>query len=799
MAIKTGSLGPLLQGVSQQPDRIRLEGQVTEQINLVSDVTLGLTTRPATVEVGLIGAGSDTNFRYITLQGQEYILEYSNNFLAAYNLNGVSIPITYNRPASNTYVGPDMRFVVVENDIVMTNRDTVVTAVPATSPPNYKTAVVWATAGEFSKMYRVSVTFSNGVTIAADFRSPAGDQSGDGINSTTEFIINALAGVLRDHPNKPPALQVETRAGYMLLYHPNLTMRITTSDGSAGENLKSITDSVKDIGDLPRYAPNGMLVEVKSSNSTTDNYWLKYNAPGISVEDGITGFWREGLWEESRNPYIVEAFNTATMPHTIRRVGPNLEVSRGPWLARPVGDTKSAPMASIRGKRIRDVGGFESRLVLLTPSTVVMSRTNFPYDLWRESATVISDSDAIDMTSTKKNELRLDWIIPFDRDLFIVADPGDSQFVVRGGGITPNNASMVLTTEYSIESGNTPPVSTGRTLIFPFTVGNFSGIQEYYTNSDNSAQSANGLTETLSSYIRGKVDNMQVSPNFNLLAISTDDSDTVIGQATLYLYKYLWDGQNIVQSSWSKFQFRNGIRYHFFRGSRLYLILGSAVGPIIEYLDLNRTPGAYGYAPSLDSFAGLNAEDTSIPNPARPGETYSSINRVYPRCKFIQHTGCANPGLEVVPAQINPIGVTYSYLFDKKVVPAGARVLSGIPVRWELWPTEVFARDYQQRIDTSKNVVVQEYIVRVENSGVVKADFISPYSATTTYFEELYPMDQEPMFPNGTWLVSDDLIFPWGERADWSTLRLWGDDYRPVTINEVGWAGQVTAPRGTRV
>lgn len=789
MAIKTGSLGPLLQGVSQQPDRIRLEGQVTEQVNLVSDVTNGLTTRANTVEVADLGTRMNTNFRYITLQGQKYLLEYTEGYIGAYTLSGQPVTLTYEGSASSSYIGPDMRFVVVGNEIVMTNRDTTVSTLPAPTKPAFNVAVVWCMAGEFSRMYRVSVSFSNWPTIEAEFRTPAGDQSGDGLNATTEAIIEALADGLRTHPDKPTDLQVDTRAGYMLLYHPVRTIRVTTSDGATGENLKSVVDTVKDVADLPKYAPNGMVVQVQSSKSNVDNYWLKYNAKDITGENGFNGFWREGIWSEWKNPYIVESFNLGTMPHIIKRSGNTLVVARGPWLSRQVGDDKSAPLPSIVGKRIRDVGGFESRLVLLTTSTIVMSRTNFPFDLWRESATVISDSDPIDMTSTKKNELRLDWLVAFDRDMFLVSDPGDSQFVVRGGGITPTNASMVLTTEYSIESGNTAPVSTGRTLLLPFVVGEYSGIQEYYTNSDNSAQSANGLTETVAYYIKGKVDNMQVNPNFNFLALTTDAPDSVSSR-TIWTYKYLWDGQSIVQSCWSKWVFSNEVRYHFFDSSRMYIVVNEVGGSALEYMDLNRVPGVYGYAPTLDSYS-LKVAEAS-------GE-FSRVTHSKPNCKFIQHTGCANPGLAVVPESASTVGGVNTYTFNTAVVPVGATVMAGVPIMWELYPTEVFARDYQQRVDTSKNVVIQEYMVRVKESGVVKADFISPYAATTTYFEELYPMDQEPLYPTGTWLVTDDLIFPWGERADWSKLRLWGDDYRPVNINEVAWAGQITAPRGTRV
>ena len=788
MAIKTGSLGPLLQGVSQQPARIRLEGQVTEQINLESDVTQGLSTRPSSFEVSNIETQRDTKFRDISLSGVDYLLEYTGDYLRAYLMDGTSIPVWFEGEATASYIGESMRFIVVDGKILMVNREKVVELLPAITPPNYRSAVISCMAGEFSKPYRVAINFSDGSVVEVVENTPNGSGDGDGVRATTEYIANNLAILIRAHPNKPAALEVDNRSGYIMLYHPNLSMRVTVSDGAGGENLKVVTDVVKTTADLPKYAPNGMLVQVKVGNKTKDNYWLKYNATDITVENGQAGFYREGIWEESRNPYIPEAFNLSTMPHVIRREENSLVVSTGEWIPRQVGDEVSAPVPSIVGKRIRDLGGFESRTVLLTDDTVVMSRTNYPYDLWRESATVISDSDPIDMTSTKKNELRFDWIVPFDRDLFLVADPGDSQFVIRGGGVTPNNASLVLTTEYEVESAGVAPPSTGRTLLLPFKVGRYSGLQEYYTNSENSVQAANSLTETVNMYIEGTVKGMSVSQNFNMAVITTDSTDPVF-RRTLWVYKYLWDGSELIQSSWSKWRLRSAIRYHFFKSNRLYVILDNETGSAIEYLDLNRVPGEYGYAPSLDSYR--EAQVTL-------GEGYSEFRSSLSGIKFIQHRGCRNPGLSVEPARTRRVGNETLYEFDTSIVPVGAMVISGIPIVWELYPTEVYARDYQGRIDTSKNLVVQEYVVKVQDSGVVKADFISPYSPTYTYFEELAPMDQEPLYPQGSWLVSEDLVFPWGERADWSTLRLWGDDYRPVTINEVQWAGQITAPRGTR-
>ena len=61
-----GSLGTLLQGVSQQPVRQRLAGQVTEQINMTSDVVRMLHRRAPTQYLGSFDIGAiDTDKTFV--------------------------------------------------------------------------------------------------------------------------------------------------------------------------------------------------------------------------------------------------------------------------------------------------------------------------------------------------------------------------------------------------------------------------------------------------------------------------------------------------------------------------------------------------------------------------------------------------------------------------------------------------------------------------------------------------------------------------------------------------------------
>lgn len=787
MALKSGSLGTLLQGVSQQPDRVRLDGQVSEQVNLISDVTLGLSTRPSTNEgPALDRATRGHTYQNISFDGVDYIIGYKNGDLQLWSLDGTRQNVQYRNGATPSYIGNEMQFHVVDKKIVATNRNRIVRQSSFVEGRNWYVALFHALGGQFLKTYAVQLNFANGVTINAEYQAPDGTTVGDAEKTSSEYIIGELVSTLQADPNLPAGTVISRQFDVARVFHPSLQIRIGVSDGEGGEILRGVSDTVKKVEDLPRFAPNGAVVRVVTSEADEDDFWLKFDAKDTIPENGSAGFGREGVWQEWYDPEEERHFSLSTMPHVIVPENGAFFVERGPWLPRSVGDSGSAPFPSLIDKPIRDVDGFEGRLALLTPDTVVMSRTNFPFDLWRESATVVSATDPIDISSTKKDDLKLDWFVPFDRDMFVMADPGDSQFVIRGGGIDPDTVSMVLTTEFEITSGGTPPVSTGRTILFPFTAGEFSGIKEFYTDSDTAVNAANSLTETQERYIKGLVTGLEVSQNFNLGLLRTDQD-----RKTVWVYKYLWDGNEPLQSAWSKWQFKDRVEYFFFRNSVVYFVSSDAEGDVfLHSLDLNRPLTAFGYHAMLDR---------QVTRQTVAAGSLAGIDLTYPDARFLQSTGCPNPGLEAKPQlEIRIDASTTRYLFDTDVVPVGATLFCGQTVKWQLEPSQVFARDYQARIDTSQKVTIQDYVVHVDNSGEFKAIGKSPYSDDWEYTAYVFPLDNEPLDPERLILQTGPFYIPWGERADWSTMVLEGTDIRPVTIHEVEWIGQILRTKGRR-
>jgi len=106
MPLITTSVPNLVQGVSQQPDNLRHAGQAESQTNALSSVVDGLTKRPNTDHVKVVGTNalaSKTHIFNRDADNQHAFLfthNISNGLLVAKNLtNGDDVPVTISTDA----------------------------------------------------------------------------------------------------------------------------------------------------------------------------------------------------------------------------------------------------------------------------------------------------------------------------------------------------------------------------------------------------------------------------------------------------------------------------------------------------------------------------------------------------------------------------------------------------------------------------------------------------------------------------------------------------------------------------
>jgi hypothetical protein len=564
---------------------------------------------------------------------------------------------------------------------------------------------------------------------------------------------------------------------------------IVVDDEEGGTLMRAFASRVEDATGLTETAVHGMLVQVTGADEgTSDNYFVRFKSDVTSTLGA--GFGSPGVWEEWYDVSEVTQFDLTTMPHILTKTGPNtFLLATGGWLPRRVGAESTNPFPDFVGSPIRDIGGFQSRLVLVGGSACCMSRSKKPLDFFGETALSQLATDPINITSTEaadNADVRLDWIVPFDRDLVLMADPGKGQYIISGDTkITPANGAMVLTTAFEMRGG-AKPVATGRTVLFPFKSGKYSGIKEFFTNDTVATNGADTLTEGADRYIEGLVNLAKCSTNFNLALFKTDSPAL---SNTIWAYKYLWSQTEKLQSAWSKWVMPLPVKYFYFSGSELVVLMETAgtVGGTSTYvfaaLDLDIPVD-----PAAEYHICLDLQYTKTVGPT------TTVVLPYAGARFVQGAGCVTPGSPASIASVSaPDGsgnVTYTLAED--TVPDGAEVICGLPyARW-VDPTMPVIRDRNGKPVPRMHLVVNGFMVEYQDTGFLRAIMTSKYRVNPTIFEvDWFNMDDDLDDPSSNGVRSGILHVPWGERADWSELRLFSDDVRPTTITEVSWTGQV--------
>ena len=122
----------------------------------------------------------------------------------------------------------------------------------------------------------------------------------------------------------------------------------------------------------------------------------------------------------------------------------------------------------------------------------------------------------------------------------------------------------------------------GKTIFFPFQRGAYSGIREYMIDIASETNDANEITSHVPELLVGTVKKLAVSSNEELLCVLTDDD-----RSKLLVYKYFYDNQEKLQSSWSTWQFDADIVDISFLGSVAIILFRRGDSVILEKLNLS--------------------------------------------------------------------------------------------------------------------------------------------------------------------------------------------------------------------
>ena len=788
-----GALDSLVQGVSQQPARDRLSGQCTLQENYSSNPQDGLIRRAAIEHILKILNTTETpQFYDYTVDGTRYIVVALNGDLRVFDLAGAEYTVTEVGTAFNYLDTANLEFTTLEDPISGTityvaNTDKVSAMSTATKTYIDTGSLVFLLGGQYGRTYGITIRYSDTSTIAVTWTAPDGSAAAHTAQVTTDYIATQLETALNADGIFAASFTV-TRVEDVLHIKKNddAAIEVTIYDGDGGLNMYVVNNFAPDTSKLPRYAPQNYIVRVQSSETAeASDLYLEFVIPaaaGGSAPVSGAGFGKEGTWVESVANDTEYLMDTATMPHVLTLSGSTFSFSEGAWLGRQVGDTISNEDPSFIGNTINYLSNFQGRLVMLSGTNVIMSRTNEAVDFFRRSVSTTIASDPIDISSTAKNVSMLRTAVPHNRDLVVWSD--NAQFVVFGrNAITRDNSSLVLTTTFESELA-AAPVATGRNIFFAYNYGSFTGMQEFFTDSAQDINDARTITGHVRNYMPGKIEYMATSSNFNTLV-----AHTAASTKDLFIYEYLWDGGKKVQSSWSKYIIPNDILYYFFDESVIYLVTKLGNDVILEKMDLNiQDDTGVSYRIHLDrkvTIAGVNLTitDPIDPMPVDPTDLI-----------FVEGNGCPNPGLQVLVESYD-VG-TNTYTLERDM--GGGSVVIGIRFTSKYKPTIPSVKDSSGvKIGTGK-LIIKKFLVNYEDSGSMTSTVTSQYADDEVveysgrYVSNPLTLVGIPVSQSGTYTV------PFRQNGDYAELELSTDDITPLNILDIEWVGQYNK-RGKRI
>ena len=550
MPLISSSIPNLINGVSQQPAALRLASQCEQMVNCMPSPVEGLKKRPPAHHIAKLFSGSaGANRPFTTIVDRDgtirYLVLIQDNAIKVFGLDGSVKTVT--TPDGTSYLDVTgepssvFRVATVADYMFIVNREKTV-AMSATTSPTWGTkSMVFIKSADYATTYSITV---NSTTVTYTTASAGGS-----VPSTVDIALNlrnSLATALG-------GTWTITASDYIvrIVKNDGTDYTLGSSDTRIGTATVPIKGTVDTISDLPTKAEHGFIVKIIGAAATgADDYYVKF------VTTAGSGF-GHGVWQETVAPDIAYLFDAATMPHVlIRNVDDTFTFQKFTWSGRVAGDALTAKNPSFVGSKIQNVNLFRNRLVLLADENVITSAADAYDRFWPESVQTVVDSDPIDLSAGSRKINFLMSSLAFADVLLVFSRNG--QFRLSGGtaiaaSLTPKTATITQVTAF--EMGDVvDPVIVGRTMYFAVPKGEYNGLREFFL------PDASGPVPT-SEEVSSSVPRFLPHDLSNLVATAAEEAVYAVSKGQprrIYVYKFLFQGDNKLQSAWGYWETNGG-------------------------------------------------------------------------------------------------------------------------------------------------------------------------------------------------------------------------------------------------
>ena len=795
MSLITSSIPNLVNGISQQPDILRLSSQGDTQINMNSSVAEGLQKRPPMEHVARLAGVSENAFLHTINRdiNERYVVTIESGVVKVFDVDGTEKTVTVDLP--DTYLTTDnpledLQCMTVADFTFILNKQVTARALPTLTPTRAPEALVWIKAGSYGGVYTI---FVDGVNRAS-YTVPDGSVASHTASVRTDNIATQLSSGLASSIGTTFNI---ARSGSTLhikrVDGGDFNIRI---DSNAGDTqAQSIKGTVQSFSDLPARAVNNFYAEVVGQNNAEDdNYY-------VSFDTGDAGTDRDGVWREVLKEGETFRIDGATMPHAlVRNANGTFTLKPLTWTDREVGDSISAPLPSFIDRKIADLFFYRNRLGFAADESLVFSKSGDFFNFFRGTAKQVLDDDPIDINVSHVKVSLLKQAVPFNEALLLFSD--QTQFQTgAAASLTPETISINPTTEYEC-SLKAKPVGVGKYVYFATTHGNFAGVREYFVDKDTESEQAAEITAHIPKYLEGNVRYLSASSSEDMLVVLTEGAlDTV------YIYKYYFSGDDKLQASWSKWQTADGapILSASFIESTMYLLVKRVDGVHLERLNLSAQVFETGwnvrvhldskvYSQNLTSVIEEGVPTLSGNDPTAVTLPYT-LNDVSEVVLVTGPNGTTPAGTLLNAFQLDNTGPTTKLYFDTPLVgePFFIGRLYSSRYRLSRLLVKESKRDGSQVPITSGRLQLRKGTLELADTGYLRVEVTPSNRQTYTYVYTGNRVGTVEAVVGEINIADGTLSFPIQAQNKEVQIDLINDSFLPSSILSLDWEGFYTA------
>lgn len=759
MSLVSASIPNLINGVSQQPPSLRLKTQAEVQINGLSTVVEGLRKRPSSEHVAILqNVPSSIDDAFIhTIRRDEnefYTLIVTPTDLKVYDKDGVERQVNSNPTTAINYLSgltdpstqisattiADYTFIVNKNTTVL--KDTV--NLTSTRPTE---AMVYVKQGDYKTDFTIKVTYNGTVYTSTKQTLDSGAAA-----NQADVRTNKITTDLYNNLSLPAGFTKELLDNVIYIKRDDGDDFVVEATDSRGDTFMfAFKGQTSDFKKLPPRGKEGFLIEVVGDNQKgQDDYYVQLTNDGSGSLN----------WKEVAGTGLEKGFDETTMPHQlVRESNGTFTFKPADWSVRKAGDDDTNPFPSFVDNKINDLFFHRNRMGLLSEENVIMSETSNYFNFFQNTVITFVDSGPIDVAVSNNQVSILKHAVPFSEQLLLFSDL--TQFKMSSTDIlAPDTVSIDVTTQFEA-SLRSKPVGAGKYIFFPTKRGKWSGLREYFVETDTDTNDAADVTAHVPSFIEGEVINLSASSNEDTLLVLTADK-----KDRLYVYRYYWNNTEKLQSSWSEWVFDGTVLNMDFNKSEIYMIIKRGTDICLEKINLSTDDAVEetdaNHPILLDRRVRLTSQGiTTVP--------YTDTNTIY-----VQQDGAQIPLADVAAS-----------------LAAGNVVWAGIPFK--------FLYEFSEQVIKEENAPITIGRLQIRNWNLVYND--SGYFLTKVTQDKrntstkVFTGRNLGSLNNVIGTVSIDsgtFRFPVLSRADAVRIELESESFLPCKFQSAEWEGFYT-------